>query len=439
MKKGIVVLLITVLVAGFAFAGKFNGSAGIEFGVDFDGQTWGFENSVTGKYTFSFEFDTTSVALGDEHQTDVWAELAAEASAYIALSKASISASGSDISPEFEAEITTANIHIGEDLTIGILSAGSTKNFAQHYTILSSGSAKYNSLAKVSGIADGFTVTYKDWTGGFGATGSWADSTAYTIFAHALSPDFLFGEEDEIALKAGAYAVIKEDGGSYFGAGFFSAYSVDKFDVDLEGDFKVADGSFNYELTLNSNINVVENLPIAVNAYATQGALVDSSTYTGDYAESMKLDAKVGTSYSLTLDEEAGTALDLEGSVEVEDALINALALTISASEETTISNVNVKLEEELGLGNLANDSAVAATLGLGVYAGYTADKYTLYGDADLAFDFSAEKALSSFAFEAGIESSAFIEGADLALIYANSDFVAENKGTITASCTISF
>ena len=36
MKKGIIVLLIAVLVSGFAFAGKFTGSAGIQFGVDLD-------------------------------------------------------------------------------------------------------------------------------------------------------------------------------------------------------------------------------------------------------------------------------------------------------------------------------------------------------------------------------------------------------------------
>ena len=49
MKKGIIVLLIAVLISGFAFAGTFHGSASIEFGVDFDEHTWGFANKTAGK------------------------------------------------------------------------------------------------------------------------------------------------------------------------------------------------------------------------------------------------------------------------------------------------------------------------------------------------------------------------------------------------------
>ena len=67
MKKGIIVLLIAVLVAGFAFAGKLTGSAGLSFKVDLDNKTWGFSNDKAWKYTFNFEFDTTKVEVG-EHQ-----------------------------------------------------------------------------------------------------------------------------------------------------------------------------------------------------------------------------------------------------------------------------------------------------------------------------------------------------------------------------------
>ena len=62
MKKVIIVLLITVLVAGFAFAGTLKGSAGIEFSVDLNDHesadhAWGFKNTTVGKYSFKFEFD----------------------------------------------------------------------------------------------------------------------------------------------------------------------------------------------------------------------------------------------------------------------------------------------------------------------------------------------------------------------------------------------
>ena len=56
MKKGIIVLLIAVLVAGFAFAGKLTGDATIKFDTDLKAKTWGFANTQSWKYTFSFEF-----------------------------------------------------------------------------------------------------------------------------------------------------------------------------------------------------------------------------------------------------------------------------------------------------------------------------------------------------------------------------------------------
>ena len=46
MKKGIIVLLITVLAAGMAFAG-FNGSASIGFGVDLHHKEYGFIDQST--------------------------------------------------------------------------------------------------------------------------------------------------------------------------------------------------------------------------------------------------------------------------------------------------------------------------------------------------------------------------------------------------------
>ena len=449
MKKGIVVLLITVLVAGFAFAGKFNGSAGIEFGVDFDDQEWGFENTLSGKYTFSFELDTTAVALGDEHQTDVWAELAADASAYIAVSKAGLGSSVA-ITPYYTAEITKANIHIGEHWTIGIISAGAAKSWAQHYTILSSGSPKYNTLAKVTG-PDGFTVSYavdEDtvWYGGFGAEGTWGDNAAgdtYTVFAHLQTPDFQFGENQEVTVAGGAHMLLTEDESTNsFGGGFFAAYKADKFDVDFEGDLRYTNEKFLYELALNSNLNFVEDLPIYVHVYATPGALTGNANYSGDDAEALKLDAKAGTSYTIDIDEEAGTAVDLAGYVEVEDAVIDDLALTVYASEEATIDAFTVGASEKVVINNLANDADATTTLTIGANVEYAHEKFTAYAEATTVFLFDAldsTDTFTTFALEAGISSETIVEGAELALVYENANFVAENKGAITASCTISF
>ena len=71
MKKSIIVLLIAVLFAGFAFAGTLKGYAALEFNVDLqpltaDKGTWGFANLTESKYSFSFEFDTTKVEVKGE-------------------------------------------------------------------------------------------------------------------------------------------------------------------------------------------------------------------------------------------------------------------------------------------------------------------------------------------------------------------------------------
>ena len=81
MKKGIIVLLIAVLVAGFAFADvtKFAGSAQVDyvFGLD-KGAEFGFKNSTSTTFKFDFEFATADVDKA-EHQTDFWAEIGASA------------------------------------------------------------------------------------------------------------------------------------------------------------------------------------------------------------------------------------------------------------------------------------------------------------------------------------------------------------------------
>ena len=84
MKKSIIVLLIAILVAGFAFAGTLKGSAGLEFNVDLQPETaakgiWGFKNASDWKYSFTFEFDSTAVEV--QGAGDLWAELAISGSA----------------------------------------------------------------------------------------------------------------------------------------------------------------------------------------------------------------------------------------------------------------------------------------------------------------------------------------------------------------------
>ena len=60
MKKGIIVLLIAVLVSGFAFAG-FSGYAGLQLNADLDGKVYGFDNKTSATFTFEFAADTKEI------------------------------------------------------------------------------------------------------------------------------------------------------------------------------------------------------------------------------------------------------------------------------------------------------------------------------------------------------------------------------------------
>ena len=451
MKKGIIVLLITVLVAGFAFAGTFHGYAGINFIVDFDEQEWGFENVVKGKYTFSFELDTTAVSIGAEHQTDVWAELEAKASAVVALKNAGLASSATNINATYTAAITKADIHIGEDLTIGILHAGTAVDFAKsYYDDDQDGTVDFDTVKGGSKLAPGFTVTFKDWYGGFGAKGSWAtDPSTYMIFAHVATPDFKFAE-DAVAVKAGAYAFVTDKdttNKSYFGGAAKASYASDKVDAGLAADlqYNVPAEQFLYEVSAYADLKFVENWPISINVYATPGALTTGGAlpYAGDYAKSLKLDAMVSTSGKIDFNED--TSLGIDAYVEVRDAVIPALYLEVGADESLTVDAFTFAFGEYVGLHNLANeDLKVYTTLNLLAKVTYTHEKFTAYAKVTPGFlfdDVDSTDTVSTVGFECGISSDAIVEGADLALTYKGADFAdfENNKGVVTASCTINF
>ena len=164
MKKGIIVLLITVLAAGMAFA-TFTGSASINFGVSLDEKGWGFTNTQKiDEYSFTFALDTQSATKGADHQTDIWAEIEAAASGAIELKK------GKD-APAFtvKAEITTANIHV-YDFTIGILGPKAAYDYASSWTLNDDSEPNHDfaNAGAFETLPGGFNVSYKGYTASFG-------------------------------------------------------------------------------------------------------------------------------------------------------------------------------------------------------------------------------------------------------------------------------
>ncbi len=437
MKKGFIVFLITLLVAGTVFAGKFTGSAGISFGVDLDDESWGFANSTTGKYSFTFDLDSTAVEVG-EHQTEVWAELAAEASASI---KVSNKFGTGDAPASYTAKITKVNIHVGE-ITFGILNAGTAGDYAAHYTLDADGNPIFDVVAGDSKLVPGFTVNYKDWNGGFGAKGLWTDDdNEYHVWGHIETPAFKFGENEEFSVEAGGYAVM-DSADKYIGGGFKAAYAADKLSADFgaDGAIKKAGVDFGFEAAANATYDFV-----TLNVYAASG---EYFAYADD--QPIKLDAKLSAKYTFDIDAEKGSKVDVTGFVEAQDALIKALVLKVGATETLAIDKLAVALGETVSIFNLADsDIKVVTRLDLSAKVTYTAEKFTAYAQVKPSFQFDSvdnNRTLTALGFECGISSTKVIENATVGLKYAGADFAQKPavdeikaKGTITASATISF
>ena len=442
MKKGIIVLLIAVIVSGFAFAGTFKGSAGIEFGVNLDTHEWGFANPKTGKYSFKFEFDSTKVAIGEDHQTDVWAELAAEASAWVSLSNAAL-ASNANLQPKYTAKITKANIHVGE-ITFGILNSGTAVNYAaSYYDDDEDGNPDYDFLGGESRLAPGFTVEYKGWYGGFGAQGNWraednADDNERLIWGHGKTQSFELA--DGLTAEAGGYAVISPD--KYIGGGLKVDYAADKLSAGIAGDGALKKGDVNFGL---------EGAIYAEYAFAEEGSVrLDiygaSKEYIPYYAEDdflLKLDAMVSAGYTFTLSDDI--ALDVAGFVDVRDIVNSNLFLTVGAEESTSVNAFDFYASEAFMAVGLADaDIDPIFMLVLDFKVTYNHEKFKAWAEIEPSFLFDADENTDTFAtleFNCGISSDAIIEGAVLKLVYKDVDFLdfENNKGNITASCTISF
>ena len=451
MKKGIIVLLIAVLISGFAFAGTFKGSAGIEFGVDLDTHDWGFANPKVGKYTFKFEFDSTKVAIGEDHQTDVWAELAAEASAWASLSNA-VLASNANVQPKYTAKITKANIHIG-DITIGILHSGTAVDYAaSYYDDDEDGAPDFDLLGGESRLAPGFTVEYKGWYGGFGATGNWhaeddADDNEYLMWGHGKTQSFEIA--DGLTAEAGGYAVLDKTAGGdrYIGGGLQVAYEQEKLSAGIGGDGALKKGSvdFGVEGSIYAEYAFAEEGSVRLDVYGVSKGYLP--LLGGEPEEGLKLDAMVSAGYTFAFNEDI--ALDVTGFVDARNTLDENLFITVGAIEETAVDAFAFYASETfmmLGLANKDVDPWFALLIDLKVT--YTHEKFTAWAELEPGFIFDKDDDTDTFAsleFNCGISSDAIIEGAVLKLVYKDVEFLHFNeegdthRGNITASCTIPF
>ena len=448
MKKSIIVLLIAILVAGFAFAGTLKGSAGLEFNVDLQpngaGQRiWGFKNASSWKYSFTFEYDTTPVEVTGTG--DLWAELAISGSASARISgnkDTSAAIVGTDLTsangtftPVVSVKLSKANIHIGEDITIGLLDEGFGPDFAWSYYTDDNGDplADYVFDDHESASIGGFTVTYKEWYGGFAARGTWAtDPAEFTFYGQGLTPEFKFAN-DQIAVQAGGYAAYANNTNvfaraSFAGAGASAAYEADKLNAYVGADARY-DAGFAFEALASASYAINEDGVVGADAYVVDG----QSAYS--VKEALSLDADVWAKYNLTVNDDIAVALTAK--VDARNILVEDYReIIVSATQATTIDKFGIALKEFY--------LVFGKALSIDAFVDYTAEKFYAWAEVVPVFDFTADPALVSLGFECGISTDAIIDKAELGLKYTRADFAKAgdkiaDAGLVTAYVKIGF
>ena len=471
MKKSIIVLLIAVLVAGFAFAGKLTGSAGLQFNVDLQNKQWGFKNANDWNYTFTFSYDTTEVKVAGEGKAYAELEIKGTASAAIAAKQnASAAIVGTDpttqngtVTNSVKVTLSKANIVfvLGEKkLVFGLLNAGTAADYVKTYYNV--GSSKKSYVTGPDKILPGFTVSYDGYSGGFGAKGLWTDEDFfYNFFLHAQTKDFKF-VEDKVSVKAGAYAALSNDtsatavgapyknntvvGGSVKAgydegkggkivANIAADFQYNKNDAEAEGK-----SGFTFEIGADATYTLAEKETLKLEVYAAPGQVVG---YTGDNKDAFCLAAKLTYSgHKFTFNEKMD--LTVSGDVDARDILIDTREVTVSAKEI-----LNLKLDEKNSLKFTFTEAYAilkAKTLAITARVDYTAEKFTAWAEIDPSFQFAdnTKDALTKLAFQAGIKSTKIIDKAEIGLTYTKADFVKagdtiKNKGLISAYAKIAF
>ena len=502
MKKGIIVLLITVLAAGMAFAGV-TGKAATQFTFNLDeGKGYGFgdANPQEMKYTFSFQIDAATVDKA-EHQTDIWAEIGAEAKASIATKNAK---EKGDLTAKIDTlKLTKANIHIN-DITIDVLGPQGFFDYAASFT-----TAKYlgtyvgpkfdmtsdHPLFGTSVEAGGVNVLYDGYTVAFAfnnkivnekAAGSakngefkWFkavdDTTGYVPVAPSVTANgltlYVKDETTEavpasknMILYVGAETKAYElaEGATLQAAANFNlnrdqiaeknAFAISgSVKADYEAD-KLAAG-----IAVDGRLNIAkdESKTVAMDVLANakydivNGAVYFGTDNLGKEGAEYVLEAKVGADVPVAEE----IVLNVAG--EVDGLYLNKKAeafkkASYKASVGTTVDKLTVGAEFGWNVGINFNTKGEATKYGMKIAANasYALEVATIKGSASVNFIPSADK-VSFYAIRpaVSVESSAIVENCTLSLGWSGASFEADDfaslktasNGKIVAAATIAF
>lgn len=427
MKKILSIALIAALALTSVFAVSFKGNAALNLGYDLDTKDYGFANDKGTELKFGFELGSGNGESAGEK--DLRAEIAGEFK--VEFKEAKYTTTGDMLtaeankvkgSPVVTLKLRKANILYKDLVTVGILDAGKSVNYAASYYVNDDGDPKTD---VVTGLKDvpGFTVKAYGVTGGFGFNGN-ANSGKYAVLAHAALDDKTVAEG--LTVAAGAAALLNETSNT-FNANAKIAYSKDLLAASVAVDFQVAGENILLESAVAASYDFVK-----FNAYY----------YTKDKFENNNLDAKLSASKTIDI-------VILTGSFEGNNIFDQANAF-YAKREFTPALEASVTVDA-FTFGAKASYAIVAKKLSTEANVKYANDFLTAKAALNVNTTFETEDSTQLYV-SASVESKALIDGATVSLAYAphkdaTTKAVDENLlkadttklGKITASCKIEF
>ena len=424
MKKILSIALIAALALTSVFAVTFTGDAALNLGYDFDSEDYGFKNVNGTELKFGFELGSGNGESAGEK--DLRAEIAGEFK--VEFKEDEYTAKDDSLGEPVVStlKLTKANILYKDLVTVGILDAGESVNYAASYYLDDDDDEPLSD--KIEGLkgVDGFTVKAFGVTGGFGFTGN-AGKETYSVLAHAALDDKTVAEG--LTVAAGAAALLKDDTNT-FNANAKVAYAKDFLAASAAVDFQVEEENVKLESALNAKYDFVS---------------FDLYYYTIDKFENNNLDAKLAATKTIDI-------VTLTGSFEgtnIADVAKGTYAYYDHEFKPALEASVVV---DAFTFGAEASYGIIAELLETEASIQYKNELLTAKAALNVNTEFDVEESTQLY-FSASVESTALIDGATVSLAYApakdadkkvvtnflKADAADAMFGTITASCKIEF
>lgn len=413
MKKILSIALVAALLVSSVFAASFTGDATLSLGYDLDTKEYGFANGKSTTLKFGFELGSGDGASAGEG--DLRAEIAGAFKVEFKEAKHT-KAEDLKLATISTLKISKANILYKDFLTVGILGAGSSANYAASYYTNDDGDPESDKITALNGVA-GFNYTVKaekfSVKGGFGLTGN-AEAETYKVLAHAAVADLAVAEEVKVSA---AVATLLTDSSKALQANVKGSYEKDLFSASAAFDISSnLDDAFGLEAALAAKYDFVT---------------LDVYFFSLDTFNTNNLDAKLAAEKTFGED----VKVTVKASVDARDIINDAREITPALDASCTV--------DAFTFGAKASYGIMGKKLALEGNVKYAHEMFTAKAGVNFSTTVESENT-SVLSASASIESTKLINGATVSLAYAadkTTNYLAENTklGKVTAAVKVAF